>query len=150
LAGVVSLLIPQRDVESIRRHGEAAYPQECCGFLIGRSSGEVKRIEITLAARNEREDSLERRYLISPRAYLEAEDAASARGLEVVGFYHSHPDHPARPSEFDRDHALPWCSYIIVAVADGKSGDLTSWVLSDAAARFDPEAITVLDEESVP
>jgi proteasome lid subunit RPN8/RPN11 len=127
-------------LDAIRRHAEDAYPQECCGFLLGSAREDVKEVVRLVPAENERKDSANRRYLISPEAYLSAERDASARGLDIIGFYHSHPDHPARPSEFDRVHALPWCSYIIVSVQAKQAGDLTSWVLSEGH-RFDAEPV---------
>ena len=91
------------------------------------------------AMENTREDSPRNRYLISSRELLEAEKTARARGLDIVGVYHSHPDHPARPSEFDREHAFPWYSYIIVSVHGGKPVDLASWTLRDDRSAFDAE-----------
>ena len=136
-----SLVLGGWDREAVRAHGEEAYPHECCGFLLGRGEGDRKQVARVVRAANERSDSAENRYLISPEAYLRAEREASRAGLDIVGFYHSHPEAEARPSEFDRTHALPWCSYVIVSVKGGKARELTSWVLSEDYSRFLPEPI---------
>lgn len=81
------------------------------------------------------------RFLIDPLDQLRVEKGARARGLEVLGYYHSHPDHPARPSIYDRDHAWPWYSYVIVAVERGVPKDLTSWVLAPDRSAFAPESL---------
>jgi proteasome lid subunit RPN8/RPN11 len=137
----MSLQLGDLHAAAIRRHGEETYPHECCGFLLGRARGESKETVRLRPARNEREDSARNRYLISPEAYLEAEKQADREGLEIVGFYHSHPDAEARPSEFDRSHALPWCSYVIVSVREGTARDLRSWILSGETRQFTPEEI---------
>jgi proteasome lid subunit RPN8/RPN11 len=112
--------IPRALVEAIRAHGTETYPHECCGFLVGRS-GEV--LELARAS-NAREDSPENRYLIPPVEFVRVQKDADARGLDIVGFYHSQPDHPARPSAFDREHAWPGYAYLIVSVAKGGPDDL--------------------------
>jgi proteasome lid subunit RPN8/RPN11 len=135
----MSLTISRELLESIREHGKTAYPNECCGVLLGRIENSGKSVVKLRPMENAREDSPRNRYLISPRDLLEAEKAARALGLDIVGVYHSHPDHPARPSEFDREHAFPWYSYIIVSVHGGEPLDLTSWTLRDDRTAFDAE-----------
>jgi proteasome lid subunit RPN8/RPN11 len=135
----MSLMISDQLLESIREHGKRAYPNECCGVLLGRMENSRKSVVELRPMENAREDSPRNRYLISPRDLLEAEKAARALGLDIVGVYHSHPDHPARPSEFDREHAFPWYSYIIVSVRGGEPLDLTSWTLRDDRSAFDAE-----------
>jgi proteasome lid subunit RPN8/RPN11 len=135
----MSLTISPELLESIREHGKTAYPNECCGVLLGRIENSGKSVVKLRPMENAREDSPRNRYLISPRDLLEAEKAARALGLDIVGVYHSHPDHPARPSEFDREHAFPWYSYIIVSVRAGEPLDLTSWTLRDDRTAFDAE-----------
>jgi proteasome lid subunit RPN8/RPN11 len=135
------LILGAWDREAVRAHGEEAYPYECCGFLLGRGEDGGKRVVRVLRADNERSDSAENRYLISPEAYLRAERKAAQAGLDIVGFYHSHPEAEARPSEFDRAHALPGCSYLIVSVKGGRARDLSSWVLSEDYTRFLPEPL---------
>jgi proteasome lid subunit RPN8/RPN11 len=140
----VSLKISSELLDRIRAHGRSTYPEECCGLLLGEADGTAKSVRYLRAMRNTREDSPKNRYLIDPRELLEAEREARARKLDIVGVYHSHPDHPARPSEFDREHAFPWYSYIVVRVASGEPGELTSWVLLDDRSAFDAEEIEIL------
>jgi proteasome lid subunit RPN8/RPN11 len=139
----VSLAIDAGDLQRIEAHGEAAYPEECCGVLIGRDAqnGGPASVEQVVAADNERADSRHNRYVISPQALLRAQRDARERGLEIVGYYHSHPDHPARPSEFDREHAWPGTSYLIVSIEKGKAVDRRSWRLRDDRTAFDEEEI---------
>jgi proteasome lid subunit RPN8/RPN11 len=132
--------------DEIRRHGEAAYPAECCGVLVGRSADpdakEVVRLE---PAVNRRTDD-PHRYLISPDDLRRLETQVRSEGLEIVGYYHSHPDHPAVPSAFDADHAWPWYSYVIVQVTQGRGSQLASWVLDDDRPRMHAESLEVLSE----
>ena len=137
------------DLARIRAHGEAIYPEECCGILVGRAEKDadgngsvLARVERLVGAENEREDeNRHNRYLIPPEVILRTEREARADGLDVVGYYHSHPDHPSRPSDFDRDHAWPGYSYVIVSVREGRARDERSWRLSDDRSRFDEEPI---------
>jgi len=146
----------------IRAHGAERYPHECCGALLGRDSAailESDREKGALApAReilqlfplvNRRDDSPRNRFSVTAEDVRAAEKAAGEQGLEVVGWYHSHPDHPARPSEYDRDHAWPWYSYIIVSVENGAPQDLTSWRLNDDRAEFRPEGIEICHRTAV-
>jgi proteasome lid subunit RPN8/RPN11 len=135
------ILISPQDLETMGRHGEASYPEECCGFLIGRAGEEETVVERVLSVDNERQDSRHNRFLIHPETVLAAHKEARAAGLDVVGYYHSHPDHPARPSEFDREHAWPGLSYVIVSVAGGKVAEARSWRLSDDRERFEEEVV---------
>jgi proteasome lid subunit RPN8/RPN11 len=131
-------------VEAIRRQGEQAYPAECCGLLAGRP-GEVKEVLQLVPVANRRTDD-PRRYLIAPDDLRSVESDLRGSGLEVLGCYHSHPDHPAAPSAFDVAQAWPWYSYIIVQVDRARAGDLTSWVLADDRSAMSPESIDVLSE----
>jgi proteasome lid subunit RPN8/RPN11 len=135
------LLITPDHLRAIDRHGEESYPEECCGFLIGRIDGETTLVERLLPAGNQREDSRHNRYLIEPETVLAAHKEARGLGLDVVGYYHSHPDHPSRPSDFDREHAWPGLSYLIVSVQKGRAADARSWRLADERDRFDEETI---------
>lgn len=141
------LLISAEHLDVIARHGAAAYPEECCGVLIGRLAGadpeSLTSVEQMLSVDNERADSRHNRYVITPETVLAAQKQARAAGLDIVGYYHSHPDHPARPSEFDREHAWPGISYLIVAVQQGNAEVARSWRLSDDRERFDEEAIAL-------
>jgi proteasome lid subunit RPN8/RPN11 len=136
-------LAPDVDA-AIRRHASETYPHECCGALIGRD-GVVFH---AFALPNTTEEGPRRRFLVRPSDYREAEQRASERGAELVGFYHSHPDHPARPSQYDLDHAWPYFSYVIVAVRAGVAGDMTSWRLRDDRSAFDEETLTHGEQDS--
>jgi proteasome lid subunit RPN8/RPN11 len=125
--------------EAIRAHGVETYPNECCGALIGREGV----VTATYALPNTTEEGPRRRFLVRPSDYQEAEKRATAAGGDLLGFYHSHPDHPARPSQYDLDHAWPFFSYIIVSVRDGVSEAMTSWRLRDDRSVFDPEELHV-------
>ena len=118
---------------AIRAHGQDTHPHECCGALIGRGD----RVDAILALPNTTEEGPRRRFLVRPSDYREAERQASALGGQLLGFYHSHPDHPARPSQYDLDHAWPTFAYIIVAVAAASAGDLTVWYLKDDRSSFE-------------
>ena len=124
--------------EAIRAHGAETYPNECCGAMIG-GDGVVTA---TYALPNTTEEGPRRRFLVRPQDYREAERRASAAGGELLGFYHSHPDHPARPSQYDLDHAWPFFSYVIVSVRAGVPEDMTSWRLREDRSAFDPEDLT--------
>ena len=140
----MSLRISASDLAKIYEHGEASFPEECCGVMIGRSAtqGAPATVEEILSAQNEREDeNRHNRFLISPRALLDAQRAAREKGLEVLGYYHSHPDHPARPSDFDRDHAWPATSYLIVSIMSGRVADCRSWLLKSDRSAFDEESV---------
>ena len=129
--------------KAIRRHGVETYPQECCGALLGRDepgSGEREIVEV-MALANASEDSPGNRFSVAPRDVIAADGAAQAKGLEVVGWYHSHPDHPAKPSQYDREHAWPWYSYVIVKVEKGEAREMTSWRLREDRAGYDEETI---------
>ena len=117
---------------AIRRHGEEAYPHECCGALFGKDH----RVETSLALPNTTEEGPRRRFMVRPSDYQLAERRATELGGELLGFYHSHPDHPARPSQYDLDHAWPTFAYVIVAVAAGTAGDMTVWYLKDDRSNF--------------
>jgi proteasome lid subunit RPN8/RPN11 len=131
--------------DEIRRHGEAAYPAECCGAMVGRVDGTEKEVVRLSPAVNRRTDD-PHRYLIAPDDLLRLEREVREAGQEIVGYYHSHPDHPARPSAFDAEHAWPWYSYLIVRVDRGRGADMASWVLDDERPLMVPESLDVLSE----
>jgi proteasome lid subunit RPN8/RPN11 len=118
--------------QAIRRHGQETYPHECCGAMVGRDG----RVTGVVALPNMTEEGPRRRFLVRPSDYRLAEGRASELGAELLGFYHSHPDHPARPSQYDLDHAWPTFAYVIVAVAAGAAGEMTVWYLQDDRSRF--------------
>lgn len=139
------LVITPRHLTAIERHAEASYPEECCGVLIGRPLADGVDgglVEQVLPARNERAESRHNRFVISPEVVLAAHRQARAKGLDVLGYYHSHPDHPAEPSEFDREHAWPGLSYLIVAVEKGGAVAARSWRLADDRQRFEEETVS--------
>jgi proteasome lid subunit RPN8/RPN11 len=139
----VAIRVVSNHLDEIRRHGEQTYPHECCGFLLGRREGDTNVLSEVHAAENERTESRETRYLISPQQYKRADDYARSRGLGVIGYYHSHPDHPAAPSGYDLDHSCwPGESYIIVAVEQGKSAALNSFTKPDYTS-FEQEEILI-------
>ena len=129
-------------VAAIRAHGAATYPNECCGALIGRSAPDVTRVVEARPLDNVTAEGPRRRFLVSPSDYRDAERHASNAGAELVGFYHSHPDHPAEPSQYDLDHAWPNFSYVIVAVGGGTPDALRSWRLRADRSAFEEETQT--------
>ena len=146
-----TLTLSAADREAIKRHLEAGYPDEACGVMIGRelpgtNGSSPTRTEVVrlVLANNAREDSRHNRYVIPPEAVLAAEKAARAEGLGVIGYFHSHPDHPARPSEFDREHAWPGLSYLIVSIRGGTAEDVRSWRLSDDRESFLEETLELI------
>ena len=141
----MTLRLPGALAEEIRRHGESAYPAECCGALVGRSDGDGKEVVRLSPAVNRRTDD-PHRYLIAPEDLRRLDTEARAAGLEIVGYYHSHPDHPAVPSAFDAEHAWPWYSYLIVHIDRGRGAAMASWVLDDERPLMHPESLDVLSE----
>lgn len=130
--------------DEIRQHGAATYPNECCGALYGRDGV----VTATFALPNTTEEGPRRRFLVRPQDYRDAERRATELGAELLGFYHSHPDHPARPSQYDLDHAWPFFSYIIVSVREGRPEEMTSWRLLDDRSAFEPEDLDIAEESS--
>src|SRR5262245_16285980 len=148
-----SLAVPAPVEQAIRRHGQETYPHECCGALVGSAD----RVTDIVPLPNTTEEGPRRRFLVRPSDYRLAERRAGEMGVELLGFYHSHPDHPARPSQYDLDHAWPTFAYIIISVVDGdaalpgrsaptarvaldngaKAGDMTVWYLKDDRSTFE-------------
>lgn len=131
-------------IVSIRRHGESDYPHECCGLLLGSIDEAGRKIaEEVYPISNAREESARpNRFLIAPEEFLRAEKYARAARRDVIGIYHSHPDHPAQPSPFDLDNAWPVYSYIIVSVRQGQAAEFLSWELASDRARYNHEEIS--------
>lgn len=139
-----ALELSQELLKRIHVHGEAAYPEEGAGFLLG-SEGESKRVIEILPLSNAREDEARHnRYLIAPEDYLNAEVTADKLGLSLIGVFHSHPDHPNRPSEFDREWAQPFFSYVITSVQSGRAVESRSWRLVEDRSQFVEEKIQTL------
>lgn len=136
----MKLRIDSEAVSRMKRHAENAYPEECCGFLYG-YSGQARRVTLARRARNESERNRGRRFRIDPLEYREAETYADRNRLDLLGIYHSHPDHPSEPSEHDRAVAMPWFSYVILSVRREEVVDFRSWRLSEQRD-FKEEALT--------
>jgi proteasome lid subunit RPN8/RPN11 len=157
----MALKLTQSQLDQIRRHGARDYPNECCGILLGSADGDDKEVHEIVPLKNLRRDaelaqkllpldapgveSERNRFLIDPRDQIRVEKDARAKGLDALGYYHSHPDHPARPSDYDREHAWPWYSYVILSVQRGEPKEMTCWVLTDDRERFDREQVDVLN-----
>ncbi len=137
----MTLRIPPAAGREIHDHLLAAYPEESCGVLIGRESDGAREVERVVRCENRRPDARGTRYLIAPEQFLAADREARAAGLEVLGFFHSHPDHPAEPSAFDLEHAWPYYSYLIVSVSSGAAAVQRCWRLRDDRSRFEAERV---------
>jgi proteasome lid subunit RPN8/RPN11 len=140
------LVLTPAQVAQIEAEGAQTYPNECCGIMIGRDVSDgacTRRIVERLEPMENVFDAQQqkRRFAVDPLALIKSEKSASADGKLVLGFYHSHPDHPARPSEYDREHAWPFYSYVIVSIAQGKPVDMTSWLLDDQTQTFSRQDI---------
>jgi proteasome lid subunit RPN8/RPN11 len=157
----VSILRLTQDLsDKIGAHGAETYPYECCGALLGRdldspttsSSGGAslasREVTALFPLVNRRDDSPRNRFSVTSEDVRDAEKAAREKGTDVVGWYHSHPDHPAKPSQFDQDHAWPWYSYIIVSVANGRPETMTSWRLADDRTQFTPENLEIAGKDA--
>jgi proteasome lid subunit RPN8/RPN11 len=157
MSEIFELGISEALAEKIREHGVETYPYECCGALLGRDHGLVSAESGDGTAKmprevlglfplvNRRDDSPRNRFSVTADDVRDAEKSASKQGFDVIGWYHSHPDHPARPSDYDRDHAWPWYSYIIVSVHTGVPQDMTSWRLKDDRSGYWEEKIAAVN-----
>lgn len=142
----MKLTLSSEVLQAIYAHLEAAYPHEGAGLLLGTAADGGKQVRGAWPLENERESSARHnRYLITPEQMLRGEAEAAERGLDVIGIFHSHPDHPAQPSEFDREWALPWYSYVIVSVKGGRASVSRSWLLDEDRSAFQEERIEVID-----
>ena len=135
------ILLPGSLRKQIEEEGVEAYPNECCGILIGEVNEPMRRVRRLVPMKNVF-DSGERyhRFSIDPLAQIEAEKGADDAGQVVLGYYHSHPDHPAIPSEYDRTHVPPWSfySHIIVAIEKGRPGGMSAWYIDEESLQFKP------------
>jgi proteasome lid subunit RPN8/RPN11 len=140
------LKITTSDYDEIRRHGEETYPHECCGILVGTLDGDTRVVRTVIRCGNTRTDSPQNRYHIDPRELVRAQREAHERDMDIVGFYHSHPDHPARwsPTDFSEAHWIG-CSYVITSVDEGKSAVTNSFALTGVSE----EDKALMDEEVV-
>ena len=135
------ILLPDGAVDAIRLHGRQSYRDEACGVLYGRASADGKRVLRAAPMVNSREDERHRRFVVTASDYRRAELEANRSGLTLLGFYHSHPDHPAYPSPYDLEHALPFFSYVILAVEGGEPKEMRSFVLSEDRSEFLEETL---------
>ena len=135
-------MIPTSLARRIEKEGEGAYPDEGCGLMIGRDVGGKRLVEkLEPLANVFDEQERYHRFSVDPLQLMKAEKRAAAEGKLVLGFYHSHPDAPARPSEYDREHAWEFYSYVIVAIAKGRAADMTSWVLDGQTRQFGKQEV---------
>ena len=139
----MAIVLSAEHKSAIEKHGEETFPNECCGFILGKLNGADRSVVELMRVANDRESEEQyHRFLITPEDSFRADRAARKKGLDVIGCYHSHPNAPARPSQYDVDHAA-WSgfSHIIVSIRDGKAMDMTSWILKEDRSAFDPEDI---------
>jgi proteasome lid subunit RPN8/RPN11 len=159
--------LSEAHLNAIRTHGATTFPNECCGVLLGDVADADKTVREVRALANVFEPSAEfetsvlpegadtanvaavgqeRRYFVSPQEMFALMQEERRTKRKVLGFYHSHPNHPARPSAYDREWASPWYTYIIVSVLDGHPADLTAWQLDDDRQAFSPETWEIVDQ----
>ena len=136
--------LSEAQVEAIRAHGVQEFPHECCGVILGDLASGVKVVRELRPLPNVHEDGHERRYLVSPDAMFALLQEERRTKRKILGFYHSHPDHPALPSVYDRDWASPWYTYIIVSVMQGNPEAMTAWQLDDDRQNFLPDPIETI------
>jgi proteasome lid subunit RPN8/RPN11 len=142
------LEISNEILDQILAHGENAYPEEGAGFLLGSAEGEQRLVVAILGLINAREDTARHnRYLLTAQDYLRGEQEGERLGLDVLGVFHSHPDHPNRPSEYDREWAMPWFSYLITSVQGGRSVESRAWRLAEDRSAFIEETIQVISNQ---
>jgi proteasome lid subunit RPN8/RPN11 len=134
------IVIEQKPLDAMYGDALQSYPDECCGFFFGREVDEERIITDVLIVNNSKEGDKKRRFEISPKDYLNAERFADEKGLQLLGVYHSHPNHPAIPSEHDRVAAQPYFSYIIISVKENEIADIRSWQLNESS-QFEEETI---------
>jgi proteasome lid subunit RPN8/RPN11 len=143
----MTLIIPQSVLDRIHQHGEQAYPEEGAGLLLGKINGPDHQVSEILTLDNVREAGARHtRYQLSPKDYLLGEEEADRLGLEMVGVFHSHPDHPNLPSVFDRQWAWPNFSYLITSVVEGNAVNSRSWRLNEDRAAFSEEPLQVAEQ----
>ena len=136
------IAINEEQLAQMRAHGEQDYPYECCGLMLGKLEGGRKTVLETYAISNAREEAAKRnRFLIRPEELMRGEKYAREQGFDVVGFYHSHPDDVAVPSQYDLEHAWPTYSYIVMSVEQARAVDLRSWEMESDRSRFNEEEI---------
>jgi proteasome lid subunit RPN8/RPN11 len=138
------LIVPPKILEQIHEHGESAYPEEGAGFMLGKEEQDQRTVTQLFITENAREETArQNRYLVTPKEYLQAEVMADQLGLSLIGVFHSHPDHPNQPSDFDREWAQPNFSYVITNINLGMAAESRSWRLEEDRSRFIEERIHI-------
>ncbi len=139
------LLLPNPVLSAMLVHASSTFPEECCGLLVGVFKDDQKAVKEGKPMSNVfQKDERYHRFTIDPKEFMLTDIDAEARGLEIVGIYHSHPNAPAKPSLFDLSHAWPSLSYVVIEVRDGKPVDTKSWVLKDDRAEYVQEKMKVI------
>lgn len=138
----MTIILPSAIMRQIQEDGERHYPEEGAGLILGNLDEGARRVTGLIHRINSYEPaSRQRRYAIDPKEMIEAEEEADSLGVNIVGVFHSHPDHPARPSEFDLAWAMPWYSYVITSISEGRAVESRSWRLSDDRSSFVEEQL---------
>ena len=132
----MAISLNQDIIKQMEDHATTTFPDECCGFMFGGIDNGNTKVELISKVTNTHPDFKARRFLISPDDYMIAENYADENGYALVGVYHSHPNHPAIPSDIDRQAALPGFSYIIFSILDGTPSDVTAWELLEDRSKF--------------
>lgn len=127
----------------IRAHGAEEFPLECCGALLGAVESGEKIVREVRRLQNAHEDEKQRRFLIAPETIRDLMTEENNGGMQVLGFYHSHPNHPAQPSATDRLRAWEWWSYLIISVQNAIPAELRAWTLNDMDSDFVEEEIAI-------
>jgi len=136
------IALNHEQLSEMRAHGERDYPYECCGLMLGRFESGLKKVLEIYPISNAREEEAKRnRFLIRPEELMRGEKYAREQGFDVLGFYHSHPDDVAVPSQYDLEHAWPTYSYVVMSVEKGRTVDLRSWEMEADRSRFNEEEI---------
>ena len=146
---MTEIVLTKDIINNFLKHGEKDYPFECCGFILGHFINDKSVGTEYITVPNTKEENKERRFLIDPMVYQDAEDQADKKGISIISIVHSHPDHPDRPSNFDKNHAWPGFSYIIMSVKKGISVSYRSWKLNHDRTKFIEEKITIIKEDKL-
>ena len=135
------IAINNKNMDQIKKYVKEAYPNECCGLLVGKGADGLKEVHEVRALTNINTERANDRYEVDPAEYMKVDRDAASRKLSIIGIYHSHPDHPCKPSEFDAGRAWEGYSYMIIAVAKGADFEVKSWVFNESTKTFNEEEI---------
>jgi proteasome lid subunit RPN8/RPN11 len=141
------LKIPVTLMREIHDHGEASYPNECCGLIVGTMSGDTRTAHTVRRCKNLNTERARDRYLLDPLDMLRTQQEFESGPLDIIGIYHSHPDHPSRASQTDTERAWPGYSYLIISVQNGTVATNNSWVLNETERKFDEEKLVIEEGE---